>query len=130
MTELTKYVLYFFIGGTLVSVSTYLGSHGKGFLAALASTLPVISGVTFILIYLNAGDSPTVSFAKNLILALPTMVSLCGHHDCHRSQIGILAGIRPRHWVVPCGSGGDTLLYSLIRFCGWLMSDMSERLQA
>ena len=71
MTEFAKYVSYFIIGGTLVSVSTYLGSHGKGFLAALASTLPVISGVTFILIYFNAGDSPTVSFAKNLIWLSP-----------------------------------------------------------
>lgn len=71
MNEGLKYVAYFFIGGLLVSVSTYLGSHGKGFLAALASTLPVISGVTFILIYLNAGDSPTVSFAKNLIWLSP-----------------------------------------------------------
>ena len=71
MTELPKYVLYFFIGGTLVSVSTYLGSQGKGFLAALASTLPVISGVTFILVYLNVGSAPTVSFAKNLIWLSP-----------------------------------------------------------
>ena len=60
MNEGLKYVVYFFLGGLLVSVSTYLGSHGKGFLAALASTLPVISGVTFILIYLNAGASPIV----------------------------------------------------------------------
>jgi len=71
MNEGLKYVAYFFLGGLLVSVSTYLGSHGKGFLAALASTLPIISGVTFILIYLNAGDSPTVSFAKNLIWLSP-----------------------------------------------------------
>ena len=71
MTEWSKYILYFFIGGTLVSVSTYLGSQGKGFLAALASTLPVISGVTFILIYLNADSAPTVSFAKNLIWLSP-----------------------------------------------------------
>lgn len=71
MNEGLKYVAYFFIGGILVSISTYLGSHGKGFLAALASTLPVISGATFILIYLNAGDSPTVSFAKNLIWLSP-----------------------------------------------------------
>lgn len=55
----------------MVSVSTYLGSHGKGFLAALASTLPVISGLTFILVYLNAGGGPTVSFAKNLIWLSP-----------------------------------------------------------
>jgi len=71
MNEGLKYVVYFFLGGLLVSVSTYLGSHGKGFLAALASTLPVISGVTFILIYLNAGVSPTVSFGKNLIWLSP-----------------------------------------------------------
>ena len=71
MNEGLKYLTYFFIGGLLVSVSTYLGSHGKGFLAALASTLPVISGVTFILIFLNAGASPTVSFAKNLIWLSP-----------------------------------------------------------
>ncbi len=71
MTEWSKYVLYFFIGGTLVSVSTYLGSQGKGFWAALASTLPVISSVTFILVYLNAGSAPTVSFAKNLIWLSP-----------------------------------------------------------
>jgi len=71
MNELTKYVMYFFLGGTLISVSTYLGSHGKGFFAALASTLPVISGMTFLLIYLNAGAGPTVSFAKNLIWLSP-----------------------------------------------------------
>jgi hypothetical protein len=71
MTELAKYVSYFIIGGTLVSVSTYLGSHGKGFLAALASTLPVMICVTFILIYLNSRYSSTVSFAKNLIWLSP-----------------------------------------------------------
>ena len=71
MNELAKYALYFVLGGALVSLATYLGSHGKGFLAALASTLPVISGMTFILIYLNAGDQPAVSFAKNLIWLSP-----------------------------------------------------------
>ena len=71
MTEWAKYGLYFILGGSLVSLSTYLGSHSKSFLAALASTLPVISGVTFILIYLNAGASPTVSFGKNLIWLSP-----------------------------------------------------------
>jgi len=71
MTEWAKYALYFILGGSLVSLSTYLGSHSKSFLAALASTLPVISGVTFILVYLNAGSAPTISFAKNLIWLSP-----------------------------------------------------------
>ena len=71
MTELTKYVVYFLLGGTLVSLSTYLGAHGKGFFAALASQLPVISALAFILIYLNAGGQPTLSFAKNLLWLSP-----------------------------------------------------------
>ena len=71
MSELGRYGMYFFLGGLLVSVSTYLGSHGKGFWAAVASTLPVISGLTFILVYINAGSGPTISFAKNLIWISP-----------------------------------------------------------
>ena len=71
MNELTKYGLYFVLGGFLVSISTYLGSHGHGFFAALASTVPVISGLTFILVYLNVGQEPTLSFAKHLILLSP-----------------------------------------------------------
>ena len=71
MTEWSKYVIYFLLGGTLVALATYLGAHGKGFMAALASTLPVISGLTFVLIYVNAGGQPTVAFAKNLIWLSP-----------------------------------------------------------
>lgn len=63
--------MYFVLGGLLVSLSTYLGSHGRGFFAALASTFPMISGVTFILIYVNVGTEPTISFAKHLIWLSP-----------------------------------------------------------
>lgn len=71
MNEFTKYMLYFVLGGSLVSVSTYWGTHGRGFLAAFASTLPVISSVTFILIYLNAGMDSILPFAKHLIWLSP-----------------------------------------------------------
>lgn len=67
MGEFGKYALYFLLGGTIVSVSTYLGSQGKSFLAAFASTFPAITGVTFILIYLNGGNEAIVSYAKNLL---------------------------------------------------------------
>lgn len=67
MSELGKYILYFVLGGTIVSVSTYLGSQGKSFLAAFASTFPAITGATFVLIYLNEGNDAIVSYAKNLL---------------------------------------------------------------
>ncbi len=71
MSELGKYVLYFLLGGTIVSVSTYLGSQGKSFLAAFASTFPAITGATFVLIYLNGGNEAIVSYAKNLLWFVP-----------------------------------------------------------
>jgi len=74
MSELGKYVLYFLLGGTIVSLSTYLGSQGKSFLAAFASTFPAITGATFILIYLNGGNEAVVSYAKNLLWFVPPWV--------------------------------------------------------
>ena len=74
MSELGKYVLYFLLGGTIVSLSTYLGSQGKSFLAAFASTFPAITGATFILIYLNGGSDAIVSYAKNLLWFVPPWV--------------------------------------------------------
>ena len=71
MSEFGKYVLYFLLGGTIVSVSTYLGAQGKSFLAAFASTFPAITGATFILIYLNGGNEAIVSYAKNLLWFVP-----------------------------------------------------------
>ena len=45
-----KYVLYFIIGGTVVSISTWAGSLGRSWLAAFVSTLPTLTVLTFILI--------------------------------------------------------------------------------
>ena len=71
MTEFAKYALYFLIGGIVVSLSTYLGAKGHGFLAALASTFPAITGVTFVLIYMNGGNDATLTYAKHLLWFVP-----------------------------------------------------------
>ena len=74
MNDFVKYTVYFLLGGTIVSVSTYLGSQGKSFLAAFASTFPAITGATFVLIYLNGGNEAIVSYAKNLLWFVPPWV--------------------------------------------------------
>jgi hypothetical protein len=71
VSDFVKYAVYFLLGGTIVSVSTYLGSQGKSLLAAFASTFPAITGATFILIYLNGGNDAIVSYAKNLLWFVP-----------------------------------------------------------
>ena len=74
MNDFVKYSIYFLLGGTIVSLSTYLGSQGRSFLAAFASTFPAITGATFVLIYLNGGNDAIVSYAKNLLWFVPPWI--------------------------------------------------------
>lgn len=78
MGEWAKYGLYFLLGGTIVSISTYLGSQGRSFLAAFASTFPAMTGATFILIYLNGGNEHLVTYAKNLLWFVPPWLVYVG----------------------------------------------------
>ncbi|MBH0202694.1 MAG: DUF3147 domain-containing protein [Nitrospira sp.] len=78
MNDLGKYVLYFIMGGSIVSFSTYLGSQGKSFLAAMASTFPAITGVTFILLYISGGgvttvDYPWTVYVVAMIMGIPRL---------------------------------------------------------
>jgi len=74
VSEMVKYGVYFLLGGTIVSLSTYLGSQGRSFLAAFASTFPAITGATFILIYVNGGSDSLVGYAKNLLWFVPPWI--------------------------------------------------------
>lgn len=90
MGEWAKYALYFLLGGTIVSISTYLGSQGRSFLAAFASTFPAMTGATFILIYLNGGSEHLVTYAKNLLWFVP-LAGVCRVHDLRRRTDRVLA---------------------------------------
>jgi hypothetical protein len=78
MNDLMKSLLYFLIGGAIVSVSSYVGAQGRGFLAAFVSTFPALTGVTFVLIYLNAGHEPTLSYARHLLWFVPPWLAYVG----------------------------------------------------
>ncbi len=64
VNEVVKYAVNFLLGGTIVSVSTYLGSQGKTFLAAFASTFPRHYRRHIILIYLNGGNDASSATQK------------------------------------------------------------------
>lgn len=74
MNELVKYAVYFLLGGTIVSLSTYLGAKGNSFLAAMVSTFPAITAATFILLYVNGGGTTTVDYARNLMWFVPPWI--------------------------------------------------------
>ena len=86
----SKYGLYFLIGGVVVSVSTYWGTKGHGFLAAFASTFPAMTGVTILLIYLNGGNASAMVYAKHLLWFVPPWLVYVGFIIYGLERIGIL----------------------------------------
>ncbi len=67
-------VVYFFIGGAVVSSITYLGSQSKSLLAAFIAFLPSISVITLITIYTARGTDAALSYAKGMLMLLPPWV--------------------------------------------------------
>ncbi len=107
MSELAKYGLYFVLGGLLVTLSTYLGAQGQGFLAAFVSTFPAITGVTIVLIYLNGGNEPAEIYAKHLLWLVPAWLVYVG---------SLILGIqRLGFWPTMAGS------LTLYLCCVWLL---------
>ncbi len=83
-----KYALYFIIGGTVVTVSTWAGSLGRSWLAAFVTTFPALTGLTFILMYLNAGVEPTVPYAKNLFFFVVPWLVYVGFYVWSIDRLG------------------------------------------
>ena len=83
-----KYALYFIIGGTVVSLTTYLGSLGRSWLAAFVTTFPALTGITFILMYLNAGVEPTVPYARNLLYFVIPWLAYVGFYLVTIDRLG------------------------------------------
>jgi uncharacterized membrane protein (GlpM family) len=67
-------IVYFLIGGIVVSAITYFGSHSKSMLAAFIAILPCVSVITLCTIYFNSGTEATVSYAKNMLILMPPWV--------------------------------------------------------
>ena len=83
-----KYALYFVIGGTVVSLTTYLGSLGRSWLAAFITTFPALTGLTLILMYLNVGVEPTVPYARNLLYFVVPWLAYVGFYLLTIDRLG------------------------------------------
>jgi uncharacterized membrane protein (GlpM family) len=65
-----KYLLYFLVGGTIVSLVTYFAGQQRGLLAAFFANLPSMTLITFLLIYFDSGEREAVLYARGLIIML------------------------------------------------------------
>ena len=69
-----EYIGYFVIGGLIVSLTTYYGAKGQGFLAAFVSQFPSLTVLTFFLIYRAGGKVPVINYAKSFVYTIPPWI--------------------------------------------------------
>jgi hypothetical protein len=101
-----KYILYFLVGGTIVSTVTYFAGHSRGLTAAFVANLPVMTLITFLTIYFEAGDRAVMSYAKGLLIMLFPWLA----------YIFTLIILTPRAGVIPSLGIGFLLYLSLSLF--------------
>ena len=77
--DLKMVPLYFFVGGSVVTLVTYVGSQAnKGLLAAFIAFFPALTVITLCTIYWSGGSESALSYAKNLVYLLPAWLLYIG----------------------------------------------------
>lgn len=74
----SKYLLYFFMGGIIVSLVSYFGGARRSLLSSFIAMMPALSIITAAFIYREAGTDATVSYAKGLIMFSPAWLCYIG----------------------------------------------------
>lgn len=88
-----KYIIYFFLGGIVVSLVSYFASHSKGLVAAFFANLPVITFVTFLIIYFESGQENVILYAKSLLVMLLPWLAYILSFIILTSKIGVIPSL-------------------------------------
>jgi uncharacterized membrane protein (GlpM family) len=66
-----RLVIYFLLGGTVTALTAYFASQGRGMLSAFVTTLPLLTIVSFLLIYAEGGSKTVEDYARSLFIFTP-----------------------------------------------------------
>ena len=88
-----KYILYFLIGGTVITVVTYFASHSRTMVAAFFANLPVLTLITFLTIYYEAGQKAVVPYAHGLMIMLFPWLAYIGSVIFLTPRIGVIPSL-------------------------------------
>lgn len=70
-----KYLIYFILGGLLVTLATYFGSEKKGLVAAFFAMFPFVTAFTIYTIYSAAGSQAVTYYVRGLIILTPAWIA-------------------------------------------------------
>ncbi|MCX7770980.1 MAG: hypothetical protein N2202_07860 [Proteobacteria bacterium] len=76
-----------------MSIVSYFASHSKGLVAAFFANLPVITFVTFIIIYFESGEKNVILYAKSLLIMLFPWLAYIFSIIILGSKIGIIPSL-------------------------------------
>ena len=71
-------VLYFVLGGAVVTGITYFGSRGQGFLAALVAFVPSTTLLTLVTVYYSGGKAAALDYFRNMLYLIPAWALYSG----------------------------------------------------
>jgi hypothetical protein len=86
-------VLYFLLGGAVTALTVYLGNVGRGTLAAFITSLPLLTILSFLLIYAESGSKMVEEYAWGLLIFTPPWLCYVSIVLLGVSRIGLLKSI-------------------------------------
>ncbi|NPV61444.1 MAG: DUF3147 domain-containing protein [Methanotrichaceae archaeon] len=66
-----RLVFYFILGGAVTAITAYYASQGRGTVSAFIATLPLLTVLSFVLIYVEGGKETVLEYAQGLLIFTP-----------------------------------------------------------
>jgi len=74
MGESLKFIIYFIIGGSILTLVTYYGTRDKGVIAAFIAMFPTVTAMSIITIYSQSGSLHVLKYVKGLLMLTPIWI--------------------------------------------------------
>lgn len=74
MGEYLKFIIYFIIGGSILTLVTFYGTRDKGILAAFIAMFPIVTVMSIVTIYSQAGSLPVLNYVIGLLILTPIWI--------------------------------------------------------
>jgi len=93
--DVLKFILYFLIGGTILTLVTYFGSKDKGIIAAFIATFPLVTSMSIYTIYSESGSLFVLDYVKGLLILTPVWIifQLCIYFLLPKQGLLIALGV-------------------------------------
>ncbi len=85
--------LYFLLGGSVTVLTAYLASLGKGTLSAFIATLPLLTVLSFLLIYAEGGEETVNEYAQGLLIFTPPWLAYVATVMLATQRLGIFKSL-------------------------------------